>query len=127
MTEPAKRNTKRIASDLKSKAEVIRHWRDMLDSPLTMRIYAYRNKITIDSFILGVKKWLPDEWEAKRGVIGPIAEKNCNSCGLIFYPRNGLQQYCGQACRDKGWHTKNPQYRISRNEKRKAIRSEDES
>lgn len=127
MTEPKKVNTKRLASDIKGKGEVIKHWRAMLDSPLTMKIYAYRNKITIDSFILGVKKWLPDEWEAKRGAIGPIPEKKCKNCNLTFHPRNGLQQYCQQSCRDKGWHAANPQYRLKRNEDRKALRSGHES
>src|SRR5687768_11435946 len=116
--EKKKVNTKRLAVDVKTKAELVRHWQAMLDSTLTLRIYCHRNRLTLDSFVKGMRKWLPQEWEAKKNGIGPIPEKSCRACTLPFYPRTSRQQYCCQACRDKGWHSANPHYRINKNEKR---------
>lgn len=103
-----------------TKKETAQHWQAMLDSSYTLNLYCRKNKIYRSVLILAVQKFFPDEWERKKGVIGPIKTGTCNHCGRTFYANIGGQKYCDGRCARNRWVAKTPAYREAKRVQTKA-------
>lgn len=103
-----------------TKKEANQHWFAMLDSPYTLNKYCRKNGVLRSVLILAVQKFFPEEWEQKKGRIGPIITGNCNYCGLLFYANVGGQKYCDGRCARNRWVAKTPAYREAKRVQTKA-------
>lgn len=103
-----------------TKKEANQHWFAMLDSTYTLNKYCRKNGVLRSQLILAVQKFFPQEWEQKKGRIGPIVTGNCEHCSLFFYANIGGQKYCGGTCARTRWVAKTPAYRIAKQVQTKA-------